>query len=280
MDANIIMLLLSLGITIVIGIISLVISRKYRTNGSDMRNGFFRYLNIQQTTGDIFILMAFVLSSLICILVYWDKCNWSLEMKKIIVLIFTSLAFGILALFFELKKASGRKIKFQRKMIGSIIISICFIFYTLIYARLNTEIMIPFLKIHIELPILLYVVFIVLVLLITIKMTSLTCEIEGLMPISSIILITCLTAIGIIQDIKEVIIFGCISLGVCFGLLIFNLKPAKILIGEVGSFLFGGVIGMLTVYLKIPLIIFIVEMIPILGMLFYRKILKERNYTE
>ena len=80
----------------------------------------------------------------------------------------------------------------------------------------------------------------------------------------SAIIITCLTVIGIIYDVKEVVIFGTIVIGACLGFLIFNMHPAKVFMGDTGSLLLGGVIVALALYLKMPFILLIIALIPVL----------------
>lgn len=44
----------------------------------------------------------------------------------------------------------------------------------------------------------------------------------------------------------------------------FNLHPAKVFMGDTGSLLLGGVIAALALYLKIPLILLIIALIPVI----------------
>ena len=44
----------------------------------------------------------------------------------------------------------------------------------------------------------------------------------------------------------------------------FNLHPAKVFMGDVGSLFLGGVISAIALYLQVPLILLIVALIPVL----------------
>lgn len=44
----------------------------------------------------------------------------------------------------------------------------------------------------------------------------------------------------------------------------FNLNPAKVMMGDTGSLFLGGLISAMALYLKIPLILLIIAIIPIL----------------
>ena len=111
---------------------------------------------------------------------------------------------------------------------------------------------------------LLYVPFVIFVMLAITNSVNLTDGVDGLAATVSTIIITCLTVIAIILDIKEVIVFGSIAIGVCLGFLIFNLNPARVMMGDTGSLLLGGIIGIMAIYLKMPFIILIIGIIPVL----------------
>ena len=62
----------------------------------------------------------------------------------------------------------------------------------------------------------------------------------------------------------EVSVFGSMAIGAVLGFLMFNLHPAKVFMGDTGSLLLGGVISALALYLKIPLLLIVIALIPVL----------------
>ena len=44
---------------------------------------------------------------------------------------------------------------------------------------------------------------------------------------------------------------------------VFNLHPAKVFMGDTGSLLLGGVISALALYMKMPLILLIIALVPV-----------------
>ena len=78
------------------------------------------------------------------------------------------------------------------------------------------------------------------------------------------IIITCLTVIGMVRGNTEIVIFGSITIGAVLGFLMFNLHPAKVFMGDTGSLFLGGVISGLALYLKMPFLLLIIALIPIL----------------
>ena len=66
------------------------------------------------------------------------------------------------------------------------------------------------------------------------------------------------------MGIPEVSIFGSIVIGATIGFLMFNLHPARVFMGDTGSLLLGGVVSGLALYLKMPLLLLIIALIPVL----------------
>ena len=98
----------------------------------------------------------------------------------------------------------------------------------------------------------------------TTNAVNLTDGIDGLSTSVTTIILTALTAISMIFDVKEVAIIGCILIGACLGFLLFNLHPAKVFMGDTGSLLLGGAIAGIALYLKMPFILVILALIPII----------------
>ena len=67
-----------------------------------------------------------------------------------------------------------------------------------------------------------------------------------------------------IMGVTEVTLIGCVLIGACLGFLLFNLHPAKVFMGDTGSLLLGGIIAGMALYLKMPLILIILALIPII----------------
>ena len=52
--------------------------------------------------------------------------------------------------------------------------------------------------------------------------------------------------------------------GTCLGFLVFNLYPAKVMMGDTGSLMLGGAVASISLYLKMPFILLIIAIVPIL----------------
>ena len=124
--------------------------------------------------------------------------------------------------------------------------------------------LIPFAKINITIPIWIYIPFTILVMLATTNAINLTDGIDGLSTSVTTIILTCLTVIGMITGTKEIVVFGASFIGICLAFLLFNLHPAKIFMGDTGSLLLGGAVSVMAIYLKMPLLLIIIAIIPVL----------------
>ena len=119
-------------------------------------------------------------------------------------------------------------------------------------------------KMYINIPVFIYIPLAIIVILATTNAVNLTDGIDGLSSSVSAIIITCLTVIGISSQVYEVSIFGSIVIGATLGFLMFNLHPAKVFMGDTGSLMLGGVISGLALYLKMPLLLLLIAIIPVL----------------
>ena len=187
--------------------------------------------------------------------------------QNFIPIMLVSVGFGLVGLVDDFKKLVLKNtdgLKPAYKMFGLLIISVAFIIYLLRYLNIGTQTLIPIVKEYITIPLLIYIPFAIFVMLGTTNAVNLTDGIDGLATSITTIIIACLTVIGVIYSVKEVVILGSIVCGVNLGFLMFNMYPAKVFMGDTGSLLLGGVIVSMALYLKMPLILVVIALIPVL----------------
>ena len=109
-----------------------------------------------------------------------------------------------------------------------------------------------------------YIPFAIFVILATTNAVNLTDGVDGLSSSVCTIIVTLLTIIGITTKIQAISMLGAIVVGTVLGFLMFNLYPAKVMMGDTGSLFLGGIISAIALYLKVPLIIPIIAIIPVL----------------
>ena len=264
-------ILLSFVISVIIAFIIIPILKKLKVGQIERQEGPQSHLKKQgtPTMGGI-IMITTILALGIFMIWNYTKSEDQSEVivgKNLIPIIAVTVGFGIIGLIDDLKKIIGKNtegLKPAYKMLGLLIVSVGFVLYITQVLNIGTDIYIPFLKTYFAIPIWLYIPFAVVVLLATTNAINLTDGIDGLSTSVTTIIITCLTIIGIIFNLKEITIFGSILIGTCLAFLVFNLHPAKVMMGDTGSLLLGGAIASMALYLKMPLLLLIIALVPIL----------------
>ena len=264
-------IVLSIITSFVVSLLIIPILKRLKVGQMERTEGPQSHLKKQgtPTMGGIIMIITILLVGIFAFFTYYKSEN-QLEKQSamsLIPLIVSSLGFSIIGLIDDLKKLIGKNTEGLRpayKMIGLLIISVGFILCITQFLQIGTDIYIPFLKTSITLPIWIYIPFAVFVMLATTNAVNLTDGIDGLATSVSTIIFTCLTVIGFISGIKEITIFGGILIGTCLGFLLFNLHPAKVMMGDTGSLLLGGAIVSMALYLKMPLLLPIIALIPVI----------------
>ena len=266
MNFQIKILLVAFGVALLLGIIILPILRKLKVSQQERAEGPKSHLNKKgtPTMGGIIAIIAITLLSLGVMLIYYKNKQVDV-IKGIIPLLFATLGFGIVGFIDDFKKMilkNTEGLKPSYKMLGLLVIAVCFVLYLLNVLNIGTDIYIPIVKTFVNIPVWIYIPFAIIVMLATTNAVNLTDGIDGLATSVTTIIIACLTVIGVIFNIREVIIFGTIVCGCNLAFLIFNLHPAKVFMGDTGSLMLGGVIAGMALVLKMPLLLILIALIP------------------
>ena len=268
MNLEVSLLIITFIVTIILGIIIIPILRKLKVGQMERGEGPQSHLKKQgtPTMGGIMIIIAMVIVTVgACI--YFTVNNQIDVAHKILPVLLLTLGFGLIGFIDDFKKLVLKNTEGLRpsyKMIGLLIISVAYVAYLIYGLKIGTETYIPIWKQYIDIPIYLYIPFAIIVILGTTNAVNLTDGIDGLASSVSAIILTCLTVIGIMIGRPEISVFGSIVIGAVLGFLMFNLHPAKVFMGDTGSLLLGGVISAIALYLKMPLLLLVVALIPVL----------------
>lgn len=268
MNFQIKILLVAFGVALLLGIIILPILRKLKVSQQERAEGPKSHLNKKgtPTMGGIIAIIAITLLSLGVMLIYYKNKQVDV-IKGIIPLLFATLGFGIVGFIDDFKKMilkNTEGLKPSYKMLGLLVIAVCFVLYLLNVLNIGTDIYIPIVKTFVNIPVWIYIPFAIIVMLATTNAVNLTDGIDGLATSVTTIIIACLTVIGVIFNIREVIVFGTIVCGCNLAFLIFNLHPAKVFMGDTGSLMLGGVIAGMALVLKMPLLLILIALIPVI----------------
>ena len=268
MNFQIKILLASFGVALVLGIIVLPILRKLKVSQQERTEGPKSHLAKKgtPTMGGIISIIAITILSA-GVMIFYYKNGQIDVVKRLVPLLIATIGFGLVGFVDDFKKMvlkNTEGLKPTYKMLGLLIISVCFVLYLLNVLNIGTDIYIPIIKAYVNIPVWIYIPFAIIVMLATTNAVNLTDGIDGLATSVTTIIVACLTVIGVIFDVKEIIIFGTIVCGCNLAFLIFNLHPAKMFMGDTGSLMLGGVIAAMALVLKMPLLLIVIALIPVL----------------
>ncbi len=260
-------LVLSFIVSIIFGIIIIPILKRLKVGQIEREYGPQSHLKKQgtPTMGGIIMAITMVVCSIFLFFSY--KASEPQMALKMIPIVFITLGFGLVGFIDDFKKLvlkNTEGLKPLYKMLGLLIIAVAYTLYLVKYLNVGTDTYIPIIKQYITLPIWIYVPFAIFVMLGTTNAVNLTDGIDGLSSSVTTIILTCLVSISIILGIKEITIVGTILIGACLGFLLFNLHPAKVFMGDTGSLMLGGAIAGIALYMKMPLILIIIALVPII----------------
>lgn len=265
MKIQIIYLLLSFVLTAILGKIIIPILKKLKVGQSEREDGPRSHLRKQGTPtmgGIMMIISIIVFTAIACIL------NPEKEfLVPMLAVALASIGFGIIGFIDDFKKVVLKNtdgLSPKLKMLGLLIISTAYTIFLIKYVGLGTDIVIPFINYNLTLPIWFYIPFTIVVMLGATNAVNLTDGVDGLAGSVSAIMITAISIISIKLSNIGISVLGSIIVGSICGFLIYNFHKAKVMMGDTGSLLLGGVISSMMIYLKNPLLLVIIAIIPVI----------------
>ncbi len=263
MITQIIWLIISFLLTAILGKIIIPILKKLKVGQSERLDGPRAHLKKQGTPtmgGIMMIISIIIITSLFCII---NREN----IMPVIAIAVASIGFGIVGFIDDFKKVilkNTEGLNPELKMFGLLIISVIYTMFLVKYLNIDTDIIIPFIHYNLSLPMWLYIPFTILVMLASTNAVNLTDGVDGLAGSVSAIMITAISIIAMKTGNSNISSFGAIVVGSCAGFLIYNFYKAKVIMGDTGSLLLGGVISSMAIYLKLPLILILIAIVPVI----------------
>ena len=268
MDFEIKVLLVTFVISVICGLITIPILKKLKVGQIERDDGPASHLKKQgtPTMGGIIMIISIIIAVTGAYIFLRYTGNEELG-NKLLPLLLITIGYGMVGFIDDFKKLvlkNTEGLKPSYKMFGLLVIAVIYVLFLLQGVHIGTETYLPIVDMYVKIPMYLYIPFAIIVILATTNAINLTDGIDGLSSSVSAIIITCLTVIGINYQIYEISIFGSLVIGAVLGFLIFNLHPAKVFMGDTGSLMLGGVISGLILYLKMPLLLLVIAIIPVL----------------
>ena len=256
-------LLLAFVFTAVIGKFIIPILKKLKVGQSERLDGPRSHLKKQgtPTMGGIMMIIS------IAVFVAIEAIINSKIRLEILPIALASLGFGLIGFIDDFKKVVLKNtdgLSPKLKLLGQLVIASCFLVYLLNYTEIGTGIKVPFTDIVWNLPRWVYIVLMVLVMLGTTNAINLTDGVDGLAGSVTAIIVGSLSVISYKTGLIGVSTFGIIVVGTICGFLIYNFHKAKVMMGDTGSLLLGGVVSSMAIMMQNPLLLLIVAIIPII----------------
>lgn len=240
--------------------------KKLKIGQSERYDGPRSHLKKQGTPTMGGVAMIIVLLLFLIIFCILNKGNFE-AIKTILAVGLTSIGFGLVGFIDDFKKVvlkNTEGLNPKLKMFGLLIIATAYTIFLTNFTDIGTDIRIPFTDIFISLPIWFYIPFTIFVMLGTTNAVNLTDGVDGLNGSVSAIMMTALSIISLKMGNESLSILTSVVAGSCIGFLVYNFHPAKIFMGDTGSIFLGGVLASTAIYLKNPLLLVIIAIIPVL----------------
>lgn len=261
MKTNVIYFLIAFVLTTILGKIILPILRNLKVGQTERLDGPRSHLRKQgtPTMGGIVIILTMVIVGIgFCFV------NKSFEIMPVLL---ASFGFGLVGFVDDFKKLvlkNTEGLNPKLKMFGLLIISVIYVLYLTNYKSIGTDIRVPFTDFTITMPLWFYILFTITVMLGSTNAVNLTDGVDGLCGTVLGIITSSLSIIAYKAGFTDVSAFSSIVSGACFGFLIYNVYKAKMFMGDTGSLFLGGVISSVAIFLKNPLILLIVAIVPVI----------------
>lgn len=187
--------------------------------------------------------------------------------RNMTALILTTLGFGAVGFiddFLKIRRKSKDGLTPKQKMLGLMIVAALFTAYVITMTEAWDKTVIPFIGLDnpLSLPIFVFVPFCIFILLSYTNAVNLTDGLDGLAGSITMIVLVFFTVVAMLNDDwGSIKIFCAILAGGCLGFLAYNLYPAKVIMGDVGSLALGGAVASVSILLQMPFILVIAGMV-------------------
>ncbi len=161
---------------------------------------------------------------------------------------FSSAFLGFLDDFRKVVRRTSLGLRAREKLLGQFVFSLVF-YLLLLYCGHSTVVDIPFTALQIDFG-LTYPLVIFLMIVSASNAVNLTDGIDGLAGGTSIIAFLAFLILASFQGLHDMVLFSGAMVGAIFGFLIFNLHPAKIFMGDVGSLSLGAALAAAAILTK------------------------------
>lgn len=216
------------------------------------------------TMGGVMFITGIGIAVLVNLVISAMLDNLSPILVKSVVLFVVALGFGAIGFiddYIKVVKKRNLGLTAIQKFLLQLGFSAAYVVIMHFMGMLKTDVVIPFVRYSVTLPIWVYIPFVMFVVVGTVNAVNLTDGLDGLA--SSVTVITSLffaiyAFFRMTPQQEGVSIFAMAITGGLLGFLIFNKYPAKVFMGDTGSLFLGGAIALIAADLNMHLYLIIV----------------------
>ncbi|WNS43827.1 phospho-N-acetylmuramoyl-pentapeptide-transferase [Paenibacillus sp. MMS20-IR301] len=214
------------------------------------------------TMGGIIIMVAFTLSFL----------KFSVINSDFYVLLVGTLGYGLIGFLDDYIKIVFKRslgLTARQKLLGQLLVGIA-LSTLLISAGHSTSISIPGTSVNFDWGVWFYYPFIVLMMMAVTNAVNFTDGVDGLLSGVSAIALAAFAVVAMQATSIAAGVCAAAMIGAVLGFLVFNAHPAKVFMGDFGSFGIGGAIGAIAIVTKTELLfvviggVFVIEMLSVI----------------
>lgn len=180
-----------------------------------------------------------------------------------IIMLFATVGFATVGFLDDFIKVVAKRslgLRAREKLVAQFGLALLIALYA--SARVGTDFLVPFSNGVLELPFWLYVPLTVFVLVGTVNAVNLTDGLDGLATGTIAVSAATFGIIALLLGYPDLVLFAGALTGACLGFFWFNAPPARIIMGDTGSFALGAALAVLAILTKTTLFL------PIIGGLY------------
>ncbi|WMJ81366.1 phospho-N-acetylmuramoyl-pentapeptide-transferase [Clostridium sp. MB40-C1] len=199
--------------------------------------------------------IIFIIATIITVFIVMKKPGF-----ETLLALFAFVSFGSIGFIDDFLKIAHKKnegLNPRQKMILLILVSGIIAYYAYKSPSVGTSIIIPFTHKTWDLGVF-YIPFIIFYFASITNAVNLTDGLDGLATSVTLLVMTFFAVVSFATGYYTLAIFCSIVGGALLGFLRYNAHPAQIFMGDTGSLALGGVVGVVAMLLKLPLLIIIV----------------------
>lgn len=216
------------------------------------------------TMGGIMFIVGIGIAVIVGTIISAVMGNLNSGVIKALILFIVSLGFGVVGFiddYIKVVKKRNLGLTAIQKFVLQLLFAAAYVVIMYLMGMLRSEIIIPFVKSTVEIPLWLYIPFVMFVVVGTVNAVNLTDGLDGLA--SSVTVVTALffavyAFFRAVEPQIGVSIYSMAIVGGLLGFLLFNKYPAKVFMGDTGSLFLGGALSLIAADLNMHFYLIIV----------------------